>query len=195
MMVCMKGYNNHVPFERGTDDADKGIELMVDLQDLLEIVSGLENEKCVTTSQTAARKCEDWARAESLRNASLGNLTTADNQLIKSYKVVELESSSAKMQPANNSPAEIYRNLRSSAERLKQRMKMKAQRELHKENRKNRILELKAEHAKQHHVIELQKLEHARQQQAIELQKLELQTRVSKALFTIIQERQNQGNH
>ena len=58
-------------------------------------------------------------------------------------------------------------------------MKMKAQRELHIENRKNRRLELKAEHAKQQHESELQKLEHARQQQAIELQKLELQTRAS----------------
>ena len=74
-------------------------------------------------------------------------------------------------------------------------MKMKAQRELHKENRKNRRLELKAENAKQQHVIELLKLEHVRQQQAIELQKLELQTRASEALFAIIQERQNQGNH
>ena len=122
---------------------------MAGLEDLLEIVSGLENEKCVTTSQTAARKCEDRARAEALGNASLGNLTAADKELIKSYKVVELESSSAKKQPANNSPAEMYRILGSSAERLKQRMKMKAQRELHKENRKNRRLELKAEHAKQ----------------------------------------------
>ena len=60
---------------------------------------------------------------------------------------MELESSSAKKQQANNSPAEMYRILGSSAERLKQRMKMKAQRELHKENRKNRRLELKAEHA------------------------------------------------
>ena len=60
-------------------------------------------------------------------------------------------------------------------------MKMKAQRGLHKENRKNRRLELKAEHAKQQHEIELQKLE--------------LQTRASEALFAIIQERQNQGNH
>ena len=74
-------------------------------------------------------------------------------------------------------------------------MKMKAQRELHKENRKNRRLELKAEHATQQHAIKLQKLEHARQQQAIELQKLELQTRASEALFAIIQARQNQGNH
>ena len=74
-------------------------------------------------------------------------------------------------------------------------MKMKAQRELHTENRKNRRLVLKAEHAKQQYEIELQKLVHARQQQAIELQKLELQTGASEALFAIIQERQNQGNH
>ena len=108
---------------------------------------------------------------------------------------MELESSSAKKRPHNNSPAEMYRILGSSAERLKQRMEMKAQREFHKENRKNRQLELKAEHAKQQQVIELQKLEHAKQQQAIELQKLELQTRASEAPFAIIQERQNQGNH
>ena len=195
LMAFMKGCINHVPFESGTDDAAEGTELVAGLEDLLEIVSGLENEKCVTTSQTAARKCEDRARAEALRNASLGNLTVADKELIKKNKVVELESSSAKKQLANNSPAEMYRILGSSAERLKQRMKMKAQRELHKENRKNRRLELKAENAKQQHEIELQKLEHARQQQAIELQKLELQTRASEALFAIIQERQNQGNH
>ena len=69
---------------------------MAGLEDLLETVSGLENEKCVTTSQTAARKCEDQARAEALRNASLGSLTAADKELNKSNKVVELESSSAK---------------------------------------------------------------------------------------------------
>ena len=82
---------------------------MAGLEDLLEIVSGLENEKCVTTSQTAARKCEDRVREEALKNASLGNLTVADKELIKKNKVVELESSSAKKQQANNSPAEMYR--------------------------------------------------------------------------------------
>ena len=69
---------------------------MAGLEDQFEIVSGVENEKCVTTSQTAARKCEDRARAEALRNASLGSLTAADKELNKSNKVVELESSSAK---------------------------------------------------------------------------------------------------
>ena len=57
---------------------------------------------------------------------------------------MELESSRAKKQPANNSSAEMYRILGSSAEMLKQRMKTKAQRELQKGNRKNRRLELKA---------------------------------------------------
>ena len=128
LMVFMKGCINHVPFESGTDDAEEGTELVAGLEDLLEIVSGLENEKCVTTSQTAARKCEDRTRAEALRNASLGNHTATDKELIKSYKAVELESSIAKKQPYNNSPAEMYRILGSSAERLKQRMKMKAQR-------------------------------------------------------------------
>ena len=64
-------------------------------------------------------------------------------------------------------------------------MDIKAQRKFHKENRKNRWLELKAEHTKQQQVIGLQKLEHAKQQQTIELQKLELQTRVSEALLQL----------
>ena len=96
LMVFMKGFICHVPFESGTDDADGGTKLVAGLEDLFEIVSGLENEKSVTSSQTAARKNEYRARAEKLRNTSLGNLTPANNELIKSYKVVELESSSAK---------------------------------------------------------------------------------------------------
>ena len=94
---------------------------------------------------------------------------------------MELESNSAKKQPANNSPAEMYRILVSSVEWLKERMDMKALREYHKENKEKRQLKLKTEHAKQ--------------QQVTELQKRELQTRPSEPLFAIIQERQNQGNH
>ena len=48
------------------------------------------------TSQTAAKKCEDWGRAKPLKNSSLGTLTAAEQELIKSYKIVELESSGAK---------------------------------------------------------------------------------------------------
>ena len=42
-------------------------------------------------------------------------------------------------------------------------MDMKAQGEFHKEDRKNRKLEIKAEYAKQQQGTELQKLEHTRQ--------------------------------
>ena len=48
------------------------------LEDLLEIVTGLESDRSVTSSQTAAKKIQDRARAEALRNASLGNLTATD---------------------------------------------------------------------------------------------------------------------
>ena len=194
LMVFMKGFMGHIPFESETYDVDAGTEPVAGLEDMFEIVSGLENEKCVTSSQMAARKNEDRERAKSLRNASLGNLSTAE-ELIKSYKVVDLKSSSAKKRPANNSPDEIYRISGSSAERLQQSMCMKVQKEFYKENRKNRQLELKAEHDKQQQVIELQMLEHAKQQEAIELQKLGLQTRASEALFVIIQDRQNLGDH
>ena len=75
----------------------------------------------------------------------------------------------------------MYRILGSSAERLKQQKDMKAQREFHRENRKNRQLMRKGEHTKP--------------QKAFELQKIELHTQASAALSTIIQEMQNQRNH
>ena len=185
LKVFSKGYIYHIPFKRGTQVSEEGAEPKEISEDIPKIVARLENEKSVTSSQTAARKNEDRAKAEALRNASLGKLTTADKELIKSYNVVELEPSSAKKRPPNNSSAEMYRILGSSAERPKQRMEMKAQREFHNENRKNRRLELKAKHSQQQQVIELQKLEHAKQQQANELQKLELQTRASEALLQL----------
>ena len=125
LMLCMKGVIGYIPFESGTDDAEGCSELVAGLEDLFEIVSGLENEMCVTSSQSAARKNEDRARVEAIRNASLRNLTSANKVLIKSYKVVESESSSAKKRPANNSPVEMYRILGSSAQRLQQRIDMK----------------------------------------------------------------------
>ena len=142
LMVFVKGNVDHVPFESGSDDADDCNELLAGLEDMLEIVSGLENVRSITSSQTAAKKNEDRARAEALRNASLGNLTAADKQLIKSSGVDEVELSSAKKQPPNNPLSEILSILGNTSEHLKHRMEMKAQ----KEARKDRRLELKAEH-------------------------------------------------
>ena len=45
LMASTKGFIGHVPFESGTDDAEGGTELVSGLEDLFEIVSGLENEK------------------------------------------------------------------------------------------------------------------------------------------------------
>ena len=98
LMVFVKGNVNHVLFESGSDDAAECKELLAGLEDLIENVTGLENVRSVTSSQTAAKRNEDRARAEALRNASLGSLTAADKQLIKSSKVVEVEPRSAKKQ-------------------------------------------------------------------------------------------------
>ena len=54
LMVLTKGFIGHVLFESGTDDAGGCTKLVAGLEDHLAIVSGLENEKCVTSSQTAA---------------------------------------------------------------------------------------------------------------------------------------------
>ena len=63
-MVFMRRLIGHIPFESGTDDAGSSTDLVAGLEDLFEIVSGLENEKCVTSSQTAARKNEDSCKKE-----------------------------------------------------------------------------------------------------------------------------------
>ena len=115
----------------------------------------MENDKSVTSSQTAAKKNEDRARAEALRNASLENLTAVDKQLIKCSKDVEVEPRSDKKQQVNNSPSEIIHILGNTSEHLKHRMEIKAQTEA----RKDRRLKLKAEHKKQQQCIEVQKLE------------------------------------
>ena len=120
IMGFMNGFIGHITFESATDETGYGIEAKSGLKALLEIVSGLKNEKCVNSIQTAARRNKDRARVESLRNVPLGNFTFSKKKLIKSHKVVVLESNSAKKLPPNNSPAERYRILGSSAERLKQ---------------------------------------------------------------------------
>ena len=76
----MKGFIGHIPFQSGTEEAEAGTELVAGLKDLLEIVSVLEKEECVTSSQTAARKNEDKARAEALGNSSPGYFTPANKE-------------------------------------------------------------------------------------------------------------------
>ena len=75
---------------------------------------------------------------------------------------------------------EMYRILGSLAERLKQGMEMKGQKEFSKENRKYRRLHLEAGHVKQQQAFELQKLKYAKQQQAILCQTFDLKVMAAK---------------
>ena len=96
LMVFIKKHVSHFPFESESDDADECNELLAGLENLLDIVTGLENVKSATSSQTAAKENKDRARAEALRNASLGKLTAAEEQLIKRSELAEVEPSIAK---------------------------------------------------------------------------------------------------
>ena len=107
-MVSVKGYIKYVLFESGSVDIEEVSKLMVCLEDLLKIVSGLEIERSMTSTQTKAYKNENQARAEALKIASLENLTATDKELTKNSMVVELESSIAKKQPANIFLPEMY---------------------------------------------------------------------------------------
>ena len=70
----------------------------------------------------------------------LGKLTAADKQLTKSSESAEVEPSSAKKRPANNSPSEMLCILGSTSEHLRCRMELKAQ----KKAKKDGWLELRA---------------------------------------------------
>ena len=103
-MVFMDDYINHVAFESGSHDAEVGSELIAGLEDIIEIVFALLNEKSVTSSPTTAKrmstgkKNECRTRAEALKSNSLGNLTAAHKELIKTTKEAKLESKRAKQQ-------------------------------------------------------------------------------------------------
>ena len=143
--MFIKKHVSHVPFESGSDDANECNELLAGLEDLLDIVTGLENVKSATSFQIVAMKNEGRARADAHRNASLGKLTAVDKQLIKNSELAEVELSSVKKRPANNSPFEMLYILGNTSEHLSRRMEIKAQ----KEARKDRQLELRAEHKQQ----------------------------------------------
>ena len=48
--MFIKKHVSHVPFESGSDDADECNELLAGLEDLLHIVTGLENVRSATSS-------------------------------------------------------------------------------------------------------------------------------------------------
>jgi hypothetical protein len=47
-VVSVKGYIKYILFESGSDDIEDISKLMACLEDLLKIVSGLENERSMT---------------------------------------------------------------------------------------------------------------------------------------------------
>ena len=148
----------------------------------------MENVKSTTSFQTAAKNNEDRARAEALRNASLGKLTAVDKQLIKNSELAEVEPSSVKKRPANNSPSEMLCILGITSEYLSCRMKIKAQ----KEARKDRQLELRTEHKQQQQHIELQKLELQKWTAESQHKVAESQLQLQAAMFAFFQEQQKE---
>ena len=76
------------------------------------------------------------------------------SDVIMSSKVVEEGPCCAKKQPANNLPSEVLQILGNNSKPLNQRMKIKAQ----KEARKDRRLELKANHKSSSNVLNCRNL-------------------------------------
>ena len=114
-------------------NTDECNESLASFEDLLDIVTVLENVKSATFSQTTAKKNEDKARAQTLGNALLQNLTAVDKEQIKSSELAEMETSSAKKQPPNYLLSDHLYIWRNTLETLDLRMEMKAQKETGKD--------------------------------------------------------------
>jgi hypothetical protein len=82
LMAYAKKSQSEVPFCSGCDNDDAPNELQTLLDDLNEIYSAkLEDGKLASTT-AAAKKADDFAKAEALRNALLGMLSPKDKELI-----------------------------------------------------------------------------------------------------------------
>ena len=78
-MVFVKKNVSPVSCKIESNDADECKELLVGLDDLLDIDTGLENVKCATSAQTAAKNNEDRERADALGMPILGSIQLQTN--------------------------------------------------------------------------------------------------------------------
>ena len=83
LMAYVKKQQSDIPFQSGCDDQAPSTELECGLDDLYEIYTEKLSSTKVSSTSVAAQKANDKAKAETLRNASLGLLTPQDKTKLK----------------------------------------------------------------------------------------------------------------
>ncbi len=140
-----KKTQGEVPFRSGCDDEDAPNEVQTLVEDLYEIYSAkLEDSKIASTS-VAAKKADDFARAEALRNASLGMLTPQDKQLIgiqrggtsSSCSTLSSSSSNKKLKRQHQQQSELSSMIETCNERMAQRHELQESREVRKRDKQS----------------------------------------------------------
>jgi hypothetical protein len=142
LMEYVKKEQNNVPFRSGCDDQAPSTELETGLDDLYELYLESKCDAKVASNSTAAQKAEDNARAETLRNASLGMLSPQDKGRLKERRngakqtttpaaAVDTPSSSAKKRASNV----VIDLMESASERLSNRQESQVAREARKKER------------------------------------------------------------
>ena len=141
-MTYIKKQQNDVPFQSGCNDQAPSSELEMGLGDLYELYSEKICDAKMASTSVAARKREDNAKAETLRNASLGLLTPQDKIELKSRGSGTGKSSNMSSATLGNSACGKKRTLsvvvdllESASIRLSQRHESQVAREARKKEK------------------------------------------------------------
>ncbi len=186
LMEYVKKAQDDVPFQSGCDDQAPSTELEAGLDDLYELYCEKACDAKVASNSTAAQNAEDNARAETLRNASLGMLTPQENIRLKERRSGTSVANSAASTPAaggssKKRPLNVVIDLMGSTnERYSKRQESHVAREAQKQEKQDskqagQELEFnlkKDEAARAEREFQLKKDEAER---AYELQKLQLE--------------------
>ena len=139
----MKNHQDNVPFQSGCDDEPDRTELQVALEDLHEIYTSVITELKEASNSAAAKKADDWQKAEALRNASLGILTPKE----KSHYIVSkkrCDSSSDSGGSSDKKPRKTTNETQSIIDLTSARLEERTAIMLSKEARKKERQEFKA---------------------------------------------------
>ena len=136
LMAYAKKSQSEVPFRSGCDNDDAPNELQTLLDDLSEIYSAkLEDGKLASTT-AAAKKADDFAKAEALRNVLLDMLSPKDKELLgMSRSSSSSDIISHKKVKGQNQQSDLASLIEISSERMTKQHEQQQSREARKRDK------------------------------------------------------------
>ena len=166
LMAYVKKADGLVPFQSGMDDQSGPGQLQNGLEDLYELYASFGEETKITSTASLAKKADDKAKAEALRNASMGMLTANDKEVLGIAKVASGDGGAkGRKRAKSHPPSEISALIDLTKEKSNERNASKKIKEARKSE-------------KQRHEFEMQKQEIEKQKQELEIRKQELEYKV-----------------